>query len=101
MPDALLDGTAHTRPDDLRAAIGTAAAATGLWQSLTPRGRNEFICWIEDAKQPATRARRIVRMLEEMDEGKRRPCCWAGCVHRTDKVPSAWQRAVLVEGRRR
>lgn len=100
MPDALLDGTVHTLPDDLRAAIGIDLAATGLWQSLTPLGRNEFICWVEDARQPATRARRIVRTLEEMAEGKRRPCCWAGCVHRTDKVPSAWQQAVLVEGRR-
>ncbi len=101
MPDALLDGTVHILPDDLRAAIGAVVAATGLWQSLTPLGRNEFICWVEDAKQPATRARRIVRTFEEMAEGKRRPCCWAGCVHRTDKAPSAWQRAVLVEGRRR
>lgn len=101
MPDALLDGTVHTLPDDVRAAISADPAAIGFWQSLTPLGRNEFICWIEDAKQPATRARRIVRTLEEMDEGKRRPCCWAGCVHRRDKVPSAWQQAVLVEGRRR
>ena len=99
MPDALLDGTVHILPDDLRAAIGAVVAATGLWQSLTPLGRNEFICWVEDARQPATRARRIVRTLKEMDEGKRRPCCWAGCVHRTDKVLSVWQQAVLVEGR--
>jgi hypothetical protein len=54
-----------------------------------------------DAKQPATRARRVVRTLEEMTEGKRRPCCWAGCVHRTDKVPGKWQQAVLVEGKQR
>jgi hypothetical protein len=54
-----------------------------------------------DAKQPATRARRIVRTGEELIEGKRRPCCWAGCVHRTDKAPSKWQQAVLVEGKKR
>jgi hypothetical protein len=44
--------------------------------------RNEFICWVEDAKQKATRERRIRRTREELDEGMRRPCCWPGCKHR-------------------
>ncbi len=70
-------------------------AAFALWQGLTPLGRNEFICWVEDAKQPKTRARRIVRTCEELHEGKRRPCCWAGCIHRTDKAPGKWQQAVM------
>jgi Bacteriocin-protection, YdeI or OmpD-Associated len=96
MSDALPDGTVHALPDDLRAVLTLDAAAGALWQGLTPLGRNEFICWVEDAKQPATRARRIVRTLEEMAEGKRRPCCWAGCVHRSDKAPGRWQRAVMV-----
>jgi hypothetical protein len=33
-----------------------------------------------------------------MQEGKKRPCCWAGCIHRTDKAPGRWQQAVLIEG---
>ncbi len=101
MTDALLDGTAHTVPDDLRAALGADTTAVALWRSLTPLGRNEFLCWIEDAKQPATRARRIMRTIGELHEGKRRPCCWAGCVHRADKAPGKWQQAVLVEGKLR
>lgn len=101
MSDARHDGTVHALPGDLRAAVAADPAAIGLWQNLTPLGRNEFICWTLDAKQPATRVRRVVRTLEEMAEGKRRPCCWAGCVHCTDKAPSAWQQAVVVEGRRR
>ena len=36
----------------------------------------------EDAKQAATRARRIRRTQEELEEGQRRPCCWPGCKHR-------------------
>jgi uncharacterized protein YdeI (YjbR/CyaY-like superfamily) len=100
MQDALLDGTVHAVPDDLRDAIVADAVVVALWQGLTPLGRNEFLCWIEDAKQPATRARRVVRTVEEMVEGKRRPCCWAGCIHRADKVPSKWQQAVLVDGKR-
>lgn len=93
-------GTVHQTPADLRAAIEGDGAILALWSSLTPLGRNEFICWVEDAKQVATRSRRIVRTLDEMREGKRRPCCWAGCIHRTDKAPGRWQQSVLIDGKR-
>ncbi len=101
MSEPFLHGTVHHAGDDLRGAIAADPAILALWQKLTPIGRNEFICWVEDARQPATRARRIRRTAEELAEGKKRPCCWAGCIHRTDKAPSAWQQAVLIEGRRR
>jgi hypothetical protein len=78
--DALLGGTAHTLPDDLRATLAADAAASGLRQGLTPLGRNEFICWVEDAKQPATRVRRIVRTLEEWPKASAaRAVGWAAC----------------------
>lgn len=90
-------GTVHRAGEDLKSAIQSDPVAWPLWESLTPLGRNEFICWVEDAKQAGTRLRRIQRTREELLEGKRRPCCWAGCIHRTDKAPSAWQQAVLVD----
>lgn len=101
MKDGFLHGTVHQAPDDLQAAIRSDPAVLTLWQTLTPLGRNEFICWIEDAKQAATRARRIARSCEEMLEGKKRPCCWAGCIHRTDKAPGKWQQAVLIDKKKR
>lgn len=94
-------GTVHEAGADLRTAIEGDAEVHVLWEALSPLGRNEFICWVEDAKQLKTRERRIVRTLEEMREGKKRPCCWAGCIHRTDKAPSAWQQAVLIDGKGR
>jgi len=90
-------GTVHQAADDLQAAIRADAELLALWEKLTPLGRNEFICWVEDAKQAATRQRRIVRTCEELREGKQRPCCWPGCIHRTDKAPSRWQQAVLID----
>ena len=91
------NGTVHQASDDLQAALRSDPAVLSLWTGLTPLGRNEFICWVEDAKQPAARQRRIRRTCEELLEGKRRPCCWAGCIHRPDKAPGRWQQAVLVE----
>lgn len=91
MADTFLHGTVHQAQDDMESAITADPAMFVLWQALTPLGRNEFICWVDDAKQAATRARRIKRTLEELAEGKKRPCCWPGCIHRTDKAPSKWQ----------
>ncbi|HYD05228.1 MAG TPA: YdeI/OmpD-associated family protein [Reyranella sp.] len=100
MAEAFPHGTVHEAPEDLQAALRSDPALLELWRGLTPLGRNEFICWIEDAKQPKTRQRRIERTCEELREGKRRPCCWAGCIHRNDKAPSRWQQAVLIEKRK-
>ena len=97
MTDAFPHGTVHEAGDDLQAAVRSDPKVLALWEKLTPLGRNEFICWVEDAKQPTTRQRRIARTCEELLEGKKRPCCWAGCIHRPDKPPSPWQQAALIE----
>ena len=75
-------GVVHPLPEDLRAALLAESAVADAWQDITALARNEFICWVDDAKSPATRARRIRRTCEELAEGKRRPCCWPGCAHR-------------------
>jgi len=101
MAENIAQGTVHQLPEDLRKALTADAAVLALWQAITPLGRNEFICWVEDAKQPATRAKRIRRTAEELREGKKRPCCWHGCIHRTDKAPSKWQQDVLIDRKKR
>ena len=72
----------HKLPTDLRTALIANATALDAWNDITPLARNEFICWVEDAKQQTTRERRIRRTREELEEGQRRPCCWPGCKHR-------------------
>ena len=75
-------GVVHKLPRDLRAALIANPTALDAWNDITPLARNEFICWVEDAKQERTRERRIRRTQEELEEGQRRPCCWPGCKHR-------------------
>ncbi|BBC71823.1 conserved hypothetical protein [Altererythrobacter sp. B11] len=103
MSSTFAQGTVHEAAGDLQSAVEADPEVLALWQALTPLGRNEFICWVEDAKKAATRERRIRRTCEELLEGKKRPCCWPGCIHRTDKEPGRWQQAVLIEkmGKRR
>jgi len=94
-------GTVHEAGEDLQTALQADSKVFGLWEGLTPLGRNEFICWVDDAKQAGTRQRRIDRTREELLEGKKRPCCWAGCIHRTDKAPGRWQQAVLIDQKKK
>ena len=75
-------GVVHKLPADLHKIITSKPAVLVMWEDITPLARNEWICWIESAKKPETRNRRIRIMSENLVSGKRRPCCWAGCPHR-------------------
>lgn len=86
--EKLAGGTVHEMPDDLRKALTSAPAARAVWQSLTPLARNEWICWTVTVKQQKTRDEHVKRVVSELKEGMRRPCCWIGCIHRTDKPVS-------------
>ncbi len=97
MGTKLSGGLVHEMPADLVNALSKTKETTSLWENLTPIARNEFICWVEDAKQEKTRMRRINRTVEELLEGQKRPCCWVGCIHRSDKKPSKWQQDVLID----
>lgn len=79
---AVSGGVVHELPQDLREALIGNPEVLAKWEDITPLARNEFICWVTDAKQAKTRERRIRRTQEELEEGKRRPCCWPGCKHR-------------------
>jgi len=75
----------HEVPTDLRKTLISTSDVTNAWNDLTPLARNEWICWVTSAKKPETRSKRIQRVGVELIEGKRRPCCWPGCKHRTKK----------------
>jgi uncharacterized protein YdeI (YjbR/CyaY-like superfamily) len=75
-------GVAHKMPSDLEMAMLTSNESVAAWSDIPPLARNEWICWVENAKLIETRNRRIKRTHDELIEGKRRPCCWPGCLHR-------------------
>ena len=82
-------GVVHALPKDLREALRANPTALAAWKDITPLARNEFICWVDNAKQEETRERRIRRTQEELQDGMRRPCCWPGCGHRERTGASA------------
>jgi uncharacterized protein YdeI (YjbR/CyaY-like superfamily) len=75
-------GVVHKIPTDFKKALIADPKALATWEDITPLARNEWICWVISAKQSETRSRRINVGLSKLRSGMRRPCCWAGCLHR-------------------
>lgn len=93
--EKIASGTVHTIPSDLRKALASDLDALVKWNDLTPLARNEWICWATFVKKDKTRKEHVGRAINELKEGKRRPCCWIGCIHRADKTISPSVQFVL------
>lgn len=91
----LSEGVAHKMPKDIYDALTCDESIIERWEDLTPLSRNEWICWCITVKQSETRKKHIDRMIVELRQGKRRPCCWMGCPHRSDKAVNPTQKWIL------
>lgn len=72
----------HKLSPDLKKALASDPKALKAWEDVTPLARNEWICWVISNVKAETRRNHLKRTISELKEGKRRPCCWAGCPHR-------------------
>jgi uncharacterized protein YdeI (YjbR/CyaY-like superfamily) len=59
-------------PKDLVAALAATPAARAYFDALTPGKRKLQILWIEDAKRPETRARRIAEVVRLAARGEQK-----------------------------
>ena len=101
MPEKTVPGgTAHTLPLDMRKALLKDREALLVWEDITPLARNEWICWTISVKKAETRREHIDQMRDKLKLGTRRPCCWIGCIHRTDKAISPSIKAILAKKKR-
>lgn len=78
-------------PADLRAALASAPKARAVWEDITPIARTDWIHWIISARQPETRARRVVNACSMLAGGKRRVCCFdrSGFYSKSFSAPTA------------
>jgi len=93
-------------PKDLGKALAAAPEAKAKWSDLTPIARRDFISWIDSAKQPETRKRRIERACSMLAAGKRRPCCYSivsfdlyTALNSTPKAKAQWSDLTPIERR--
>jgi hypothetical protein len=59
-------------PPDLRTALVADPEADTAFASLSFTHRREYVEWVEDAKRPETRARRIAGTVDGVRQGKHR-----------------------------
>ena len=59
-------------PADLLKAIEKSAKARAVWDAFPPSSKRDYAEWVLEAKQEATRARRIATAVEWISAGKRR-----------------------------
>jgi uncharacterized protein YdeI (YjbR/CyaY-like superfamily) len=66
-------------PDDFAAALAAMQGVRERFDAFPPGARREYLEWIVEAKQPATRAKRIAQAGEWIAEGKKRNWKYENC----------------------
>lgn len=97
LKNKISSGILHEVPADLEKALIANLKALAVWEVITAKACNEWICWTISVKQQKTREEHVKRACLELVEGNRRPYCWVGCIHRIDKPVSPWAQKVLIE----
>lgn len=79
-PDAEVDvviqldtaSRAEKIPSDFARALAVSAQAANLFREFSDSSKNEFIRWIDSAKQKETREARVKKAVERIEAGKKR-----------------------------
>ena len=58
-------------PEDVAALVEENPGAAATWESLSPSRRKEFATWIEEAKRPETRQRRVQETVARLARGEK------------------------------
>ena len=63
-------------PEDLKKALSSSPKAHALWKDITPMARWDWIRWVRAVKTSETRQKHLEVMLDKLNRGMRRPCCF-------------------------
>lgn len=66
----MLKRALYAMPDDIRDAL-IDNDVMGQYDARPPYQRNDYITWIERAKRPATRQKRLAQMIDELKTADR------------------------------
>lgn len=63
-------------PDDVQKTLKSSPKAEALWNDITPMARWDWIRWVRAVKTAETRQKHLEVMLDKLNKGMRRPCCF-------------------------
>lgn len=78
-------------PADVKKALSSSVKAKDLWKDITPMARWDWIRWIRAVKTEETRKKHLDVMLDKLNKGMRRPCCFNRNLCSEPYVSHSWK----------
>jgi len=78
-------------PEDMKKALEGSPAAYALWKDTTPLAHWDWVRWVRAVKTPETRQKHVEVMLDKLNRGMRRPCCFNRNLCSEPYVATNWQ----------
>ncbi len=63
-------------PEDMEKALKTSPKAYALWKDTAPLAHWDWVRWVRAVKTAETRQKHLEVMLDKLNKGMRRPCCF-------------------------
>ncbi len=63
-------------PEDMQKALKSSPKAQALWNDTTPLAHWDWVRWVRAVKTEDTRKKHLEVMLDKLNKGMRRPCCF-------------------------
>ncbi len=77
-------------PEDVAKALATSKKAKDIWDDITPSARWDWIRWVRAVKTEETRKHHLDVMLDKLNKGMRRPCCFNRNMCSVPEVSKNW-----------
>ena len=78
-------------PADVKKALSTSKKAEDLWNDITPLAHWDWVRWVRAVKTKETREKHLKVMLDKLNKGMRRPCCFNRNLCSEPYVSHNWQ----------
>jgi hypothetical protein len=77
-------------PEDMEKALKANPKAKELWDDVTPLAHWDWVRWVRAVKTPETRKKHVEVMLDKLNKGMRRPCCFNRNMCSEPQVSKNW-----------
>jgi hypothetical protein len=74
--EATKDWVEPDLPEDMKNALESSPKAYALWKETTPLAHWDWVRWVRAVKTSETRQKHLEVMLDKLNKGMRRPCCF-------------------------
>ncbi len=77
-------------PEDIKKALDSSPKAKALWDEVTPLAHWDWVRWVRAVKTMETRQKHLDVMLDKLNKGMRRPCCFNRSMCSVPEVSHNW-----------